>query len=111
MSDALLENLSDLEFESLLAEARERDRRGEVRYAFFAAATLRPKLSPTSVFSAFSREISTIGVGLLHAAPLFKGDVFEIEIEIEDVRIRKTARAIWCRQVQHGWYLSGCRFV
>jgi hypothetical protein len=111
MTDALISGLADVEFESLLSAARDSDRRGAPRYALFATVTLRPVTSPTTVVSAFSREISTTGVGLLHAAPIVKGDRYEIDIEVDAVRIRKTACVTWCRLVDHGWYLSGCRFV
>jgi hypothetical protein len=111
MTGMLISNPDDVEFESLLTAARERDRRGAPRFAFFTAVTLRPVSSPSTVISAFSREIATMGVGLLHAAPIVKGDLYEIDIEVEDVRIRKTADLTWCRLVDHGWFLSGWRFA
>jgi hypothetical protein len=39
------------------------------------------------------------------------GETYEIDIRIEEVRVRKSGRAIWCRSVSDGWYLSGFRFV
>jgi hypothetical protein len=110
MTGATMLELSDADFASLLEGARQRDLRGEVRYAFFTAATLRPSSAPATVLSVFSREISKIGVGLVHAMPLVKGESYELEIRIENVGIRKTCRVAWCRPAGQGWYLSGCQF-
>jgi hypothetical protein len=105
-------NLTNEELQAILAAAQgNSDRRVDPRHALFTTVTLRPASAPTTVVSAFSREISLSGVGLLHAAPLTKDETYEIEIRIEEVRVRKTAKAIWCRPVGEGWFLSGCRFV
>jgi hypothetical protein len=104
--------LTDEELAALLAAAQgNSDRRVDPRHAFFTTVTLRPASSPTTAISAFSREISVSGIGLLHATPLAAGQDYELDIRIEDVRIRKSVRAVWCRAVGEGWYLSGCRFV
>ena len=105
-------NLTDVELETLLAAARQgHERRVDPRYAFFTTVTLRPESSPGQSIAAFSREISASGVGLLHASPLVSGETYEIDIRIEEVRVRKKGRAAWCRPVGDGWYLSGCRFA
>jgi hypothetical protein len=89
---------------------RERERRGAPRFAFFTGATLRPASDPETLISVFSREISTIGIGLLHATPVGNGERFEVEIRVEDVCVRKPVTVVWCRPVAQGWHLSGCRF-
>jgi len=104
--------LTDEELAALLAAAQgNSDRRVDPRHAFFTTVTLRPAAAPTMAISAFSREISVSGIGLLHAAPLVAGQDYEVDIRIEEVRVRRSARAVWCRAVGDGWYLSGCRFV
>ena len=104
-------NLTDLELEALLTAAQDHDRRADPRYALFTSVTLRPASAATKAISAFSREISVSGIGLLHAAPLVSGETYEIDIRIEGVRVRKSGLAIWCRSVSDNWYLSGLRFV
>ena len=105
-------NLADEELEALLAAARAgSERRVDPRYAFFTTVTLRPSSSPEQIISAFSREISCSGIGLLHAAPIFAHESYEVDIRIEEVRVRRNARAVWCRPVGDGWFLSGCRFI
>jgi hypothetical protein len=95
----------------LVVEAHDdgtRDRRGEVRYPFFRPVTL-------SVdgrrHAAFSREISAIGVGLLHNLELPPG---EVEVSLPSKRghtVRMRTRILWCRSCGEGWYISGGRFV
>ncbi len=109
---ALNSNLAEAELEILLAAAQQgHDRRVDPRYAFFTTVTLRPLSSPKQTISAFSREISSSGVGLLHAVPLVSGESYEIDIRIEEVRVKKSGRAVWCRSVGDGWFLSGFRFA
>jgi hypothetical protein len=102
--------LSDAELEAILAAARGSDRRVDPRHALFTAVTLRPQASPEKAISAFSREISLSGIGLLHAVQLVGGESYDVDIRIEDVRVRKNGRIVWCRPVGDGWFLSGCRF-
>lgn len=104
--------LSDAELEALLAAAQgHADRRVDPRHAFFTTVTLRSDSNPSVVVSAFSREISRSGIGLLHAAPVFAKELYEVDIRIVDVRVVRRAQVIWCRAVGDGWYLSGIRFV
>lgn len=105
-------NLTEQELEALLEAARSNsDRRVDIRHAFFTAVTLRSVTAPSLLISAFSREISVSGIGLLHGAPIVVGANYEIDIRIEDFRVHKTARVIWCRNVGDGWFVSGCRFL
>lgn len=104
--------LSDAELEALLAAAQgNADRRVDPRHAFFTTVTLRSESNPSVVISAFSREISRSGIGLLHAAQIFAKEIYEVDIRIVDVRVRRSAQVIWCRAVGDGWYLSGIRFI
>lgn len=95
----------------LILEAYEegkRDRRCEVRHPFFRPVSL--AVGPTR-HSAFSREISTGGIGLLHNMELSPG---EVEITISSRRghsVRLRTQIIWCRPCGEGWYISGGQFV
>src|SRR5688572_33263402 len=54
----------------LLNEAKEQeliDRRSAPRHPFFQPATLTYRYRPEEPISVFTREISTIGIGLLHS--------------------------------------------
>ena len=61
--------------------------------------------------TAFSREVSETGIGLLHNAELAPGEV-EIAILTEQafaVHIR--TQILWCTPCGQGWYISGGEFV
>ena len=95
----------------LILEAHQdnlRDRRSATRYPFFRRVSIRHEGRP---IVAFSREISTVGVGLLHDVLLHPG---EIEVSIPSKRgysIRVRTRIVWCLACGEGWYISGGEFV
>lgn len=104
--------LSDEELKALLTAAQGNiDGRVDPRHAFFTTVLLRSATETTLTISAFSREISRSGLGLLHAAQIFSREFYEVDIRIVDLQVRRNAQVIWCRPVGNGWYLSGCRFV
>jgi hypothetical protein len=85
------------------------DRRAEVRYAFFRPVSL--ELDDGHRYSAFTREISETGIGLIHNMDVPEG---EIEISIRSdcgYSIRVRTRIVWCQACGEGWYISGGRFV
>jgi hypothetical protein len=95
----------------LILEAHQdnlRDRRQAIRYPFFRRVSVRlPGISTV----AFSREISTTGIGLLHDMELPPG---EIELAIPSRRgfsIRVRTRILWCQPCGEGWFISGGQFV
>jgi hypothetical protein len=95
----------------LIVEAHDegkRDRRTEVRFPFFRPVTLGVD---GRRHSAFCREISAIGIGLLHDVELAPA---EIEVTLKSKRghsVRMRTRVLWCRPCGEGWYISGGRFV
>jgi hypothetical protein len=108
------EKLSQYRLEALLASTREvedAERRSDVRHSFFAPVTLAGCEEPSRSWSAFSREISASGIGLLHNMPLPKGRVYELTIGRDGTGCSCTAEVVWCRPAGEGWYLSGWRFV
>jgi hypothetical protein len=94
----------------ILREARagqKREYREKVRYSFFRPVTINVG---TKSFSAFSREVSECGIGLLHSTELQPGLV-EVTIPTEQgysVRIR--TNLLWCHAAGEGWYISGGEF-
>lgn len=96
----------------LVTEAREADaadRRQVVRYPLFRPATIRTDLFRKH--AAFTREISSDGIGLLHQVQLrpSKVDVYVATNSGASARLR--VHILWCRPCGQGWYLSGGRFV
>ena len=96
----------------LIVEAQhneKKDRRSEVRFAFFRPVSI--LTDDGHRYSAFSREISASGVGLIHNMNLPHGEV-EVSISHEQgYSIRVRTQIVWCRPCGEGWYISGGRFV
>jgi hypothetical protein len=95
----------------LLGEARdgEAHARRANRHAFFRSVTIR--VNGDRLYAAFSRDISELGIGLLHNFELPPG---EVGIAISSARgysVPLQARIVWCRTCGAGWYLSGGEFV
>ena len=106
--------LSEDELQSILASARAgeaNDRRVDQRFPFFAPVTLRPAAAIDRPQTAYARELSHGGIGLLHFVPYEVGQVFQIAMQNEAFNWRKRCEVIWCKSTGDGWFLSGCRFV
>ncbi len=103
---------SGMGIHELVVEAHQdvrKDRRTETRYPFFRQIVLQVPAGTPCV--AFTREISTVGVGLFHNLQLTPG---EVEISIPSKKgysIRVRTRILWCQPCGEGWYLSGGQFV
>jgi hypothetical protein len=97
----------------LVVEAHQdvrKDRRSDTRYPFFRQIVLQVSAGAAPCV-AFSREISAVGIGLLHNVPLSPG---EVEISIPSRKgysIRVRTRILWCAPCGEGWYISGGQFV
>jgi hypothetical protein len=62
-------------------------------------------------YAGFSRDISAVGIGLLHNVNLVLGKA-EVSISTEQgysVRIR--TQILWCTPCGEGWYISGGEFL
>lgn len=96
----------------LVVEAHQdvrKDRRAETRYPFFRQVALQVPGGPPCV--AFTREISAVGVGLLHNVQLTPG---EVELSIPSKKgysIRVRTKILWCSSCGEGWYISGGTFA
>ncbi len=95
----------------LILEAHDdgkKDRRSDVRYPFFRPVSIHMGRKNCS---AFSREISASGIGLLHDFELTPG---EIEVAVPSKKghvVCIRTRLIWCRPCGEGWYISGGQFL
>jgi hypothetical protein len=94
----------------LVATARNHSKneaRGEVRYPLFRPVSIELN---NRRYSAFTREITNTGIGLLHnfEVPLGELDIsFSKDLEHFSVPIR----IVWCRSCGQGWYVSGGEFL
>ena len=86
------------------------NRRFSRRYPFFQPVAVTTADDSLHEFSAFSRDISETGVGLLHIMPLALGRV-QLKIETADGLRTFPAKIAWCRPAGDGWYMSGAEFI
>ncbi|MFN0019060.1 MAG: PilZ domain-containing protein [Pirellulaceae bacterium] len=95
--------------ERLLEMAKDQvaqDSRTEPRIPLFQPVMLH---RGTQFLSAFSRDVSEAGIGLLHDMPIGG----EYTITVQDATGREydlTGAVLWCRPCGQGWYISGVRF-
>lgn len=87
------------------------ERRSTPRHPCFAPVSLTPSGDPRQRLSAFSRDVSRDGVGLLHVMPLTRGEIFTVVLQHPGGELRQHAQVMWCRPAGEGWYLTGLRFV
>ncbi len=96
----------------LVLEARtglKTEQRSELRYPFSRPVSI--EMDGGQKYSAFSREISESGIGLIHNMDLNDREV-EISIPSEGgYSIRVRTRIVWCEACGEGWYISGGRFI
>lgn len=98
----------------IIKEARDSaatEQRRSARVPFFRPVLLSLDASEPPRFSAFCRDISLYGIGLLHIMPL---PCREIVVrfacpdgEPMDLRVRID----WCQDCGEGWYMSGGRLL
>ena len=87
------------------------ERRSERRQPLFAPIHVRMTEGNEHWFSAFSTDVSRIGIGMLHAFPVAPGPaIVTMRLQpAEAVRVR--VNIIWCRACGESWYISGAKFV
>ena len=87
------------------------ERREDVRHPFFRPVTIFLVGSERGR-TGFSREISTLGIGLVHAFPLQQFDEVIVTVPhylSDTVRIRTQIQ--WCHPIAGVWCISGGRFL
>lgn len=96
----------------LLNDAKEQEfveRRAEPRVPFFHPATLTYRYRPDEPIAVFTRELSNSGIGLLHAAPVERGEAI-ISIQSHGKPVAFRTYILWCKPSAQ-WYLSGGQFL
>jgi hypothetical protein len=97
---------------SALAEITDEhwDWRSERRTSYFGPVTLRFSGTHAAV-SAFARDVSPIGIGLVHLTPLPTGEAIAV-VPLPSGRILELrTQIIWAKDYGNGWYASGGQFL
>jgi hypothetical protein len=96
----------------LLSQAlnQEIERRGCQREPFLAPVFIQPKGDSGPSLTAFSRDVSSDGIGLLHAFPLDLTETVVVFLD-SNQKIRLKVSIAWCKPFGEGWFVSGGRFV
>lgn len=87
------------------------DRRGERRLPYFGPVTLTFPLDPQAPRSAFVRDLSPVGIGLVHLMPLEPGRMTVALPLPAGQDLILLAELSWCRDYGNGWYSSGGRLL
>jgi len=88
-----------------------REQRRERRIPYLASVSISPVGSPGEKFSAFVRDLSPSGIGLVHLKPL---PTVEVVMTLGLTRGRTAAmvtQIVWCNEFEGGWFASGGRFL
>jgi hypothetical protein len=94
-----------------ILEAPEWHRRAVRRVSYFGPVAVGLPDTKMVEISAFARDISAGGIGLVHLMPLHQGEVVVTLPLPSGPSIRLLAEIRWCRDYGNGWYASGAQFV
>jgi hypothetical protein len=87
------------------------DRREAPRQSYFGPVTLYLDGAPNVQLSAFARDVSPLGIGLVHIMPVKQGEVVvSLRLPSGD-SIKLRTEIVWCKDFGDGWYASGGRFI
>ncbi len=87
------------------------DPRALVRWPFFGPVTISVGGEEVPRFSAFARDLSPLGIGLLHIMPLEPGQMIVTLQGAKGEPLSLRTQIIWCQSAGEGWYTSGGRFL
>jgi hypothetical protein len=99
------------EFLIAVAKGTEEEQRRQDRTPYFCPVTLKFDDDTPYRFSAFTREICSSGVGLLHPMDIKPGEVTVTFRPYPNEVIRLAVQIHWCQPCGEGWYISGGTFV
>jgi hypothetical protein len=87
------------------------ERRSNERRPFFGPVTLAHESNCHVCVSAFAKDVSSLGIGLVHIMPLDPGALIaRIELPSgESISFR--VQIEWCKDYGDGWYASGGRLL
>jgi len=96
----------------LLNEAKiSEERRAELRVPFFRPVAMSVGAPEGQRISAFTRDLSLFGIGLVHNVLIEPQDVL-VRVPLGNGgAIHLRVRIKWCDACGEGWYLSGGRFL
>lgn len=94
-----------------ILESPEWDRRAVRRVPYFGPVIVGLKGDRSVNLSAFARDISPSGIGLVHLMPLDKGPVIIQLTMPTGNRVELLTEIRWCRDYGDGWYASGGLFL
>lgn len=87
------------------------EQRRSPRLSFFGPVSLRLPGSADTQMSAFARDISPAGIGLVHLMPVAEIELI-VALSLPSGRgVLLRTEILWCRDYGNGWYASGGRFV
>lgn len=111
MADSKKSSSTQQAVQQLIDEFRPQEYRSSERQPFFRPVSISPDGETGRTYSAFSRDISSSGIGLLHNMPL---DTTEATLTIaggESGPLTLRAKIQWCQPTGEGWYISGGEFL
>jgi len=109
-ADRVLEMLDAMDV--LFSEAKSlEDRRADLRIPFFRPVSIMLPGDEMQRVSAFSRDLSIMGIGLCHREPLEPGDVVLTVPTEHGELLHFDARITWCHPCGEDWYVSGGRLL
>ncbi|MEZ6102525.1 MAG: hypothetical protein R3E01_26590 [Pirellulaceae bacterium] len=93
------------------AEGFANEHRSTGRQPFFHPTSMYLPSQPLRRYSAFTRDVSEQGIGLLHAMPLEPGRITLETYLGEGKCIKNRVEITWCLPCGDGWFISGGAFV
>ncbi len=87
------------------------DRRDATRQSYFGPVTLHLDGADHLQFSAFARDVSPLGIGMVHIMPVEKGEVIVALQLPSGATVKLLTEIVWCKDFGDGWYASGGRFL
>ena len=87
------------------------DRRHDARTSYFGPVTIRLPEEPEVHFSAFTRDLSASGIGMIHLMPLDNREVVIAVPLPSGMSAALLTQIFWCHDYHDGWYASGGRFL
>ncbi|MCA9149456.1 MAG: PilZ domain-containing protein [Planctomycetales bacterium] len=92
------------------AKIADDERRRNGRYPYFQPVMIQMKDSP-ELYSAFTRDVSLTGIGLLHWMPIQPQMISVMGKLMDGTNVRVAVKIAWCVPCGEGWYISGGRFT
>ncbi len=92
----------------LAVDASGKERRRFKRHAMFQPITIKDNENNGKVISAFSRDISRVGIGMVHDAPV---SLAPKELQLSSPKIELNVKVNRCRRLSARWHISYGQFV